>query len=136
MTWQPDSKTRLTIDALAQNTPSLSLSDPLPLAYLRSSYADRRDYAGDEGKFKQRQWMLGYSFEHEFDSGWGFNQKRATLTWIPISAASIQPGQGARSINSIALLTPRMKTSELQHRQPGHQNGCAGGMETSSAGRV
>ncbi|MBF9190800.1 TonB-dependent receptor, partial [Enterobacter hormaechei] len=25
--------------------------------------------------FKQRQWMLGYSFEHEFDSGWGFNQK-------------------------------------------------------------
>lgn len=35
-----------------------------------------RDYAGDEWSgFKQRQWMLGYSFEHEFDSGWGFNQK-------------------------------------------------------------
>ena len=76
VTWQPDSKTRLTLDALAQNTPSLSPSNPLPLSYLRSKYADRRDYAGDEWSgFKQRQWMLGYSFEHEFDSGWGFNQK-------------------------------------------------------------
>lgn len=76
VTWQPDSKTRLTIDALAQNTPSLTPSDPMPLSYLRSKYADRRDYAGDEWSgFKQRQWMLGYSFEHEFDSGWGFNQK-------------------------------------------------------------
>jgi len=74
--WQPDDKTRLTIDALAQNTPSLTPSDPMPLSYLRSKYADRRDYAGDEWSgFKQRQWMLGYSFEHEFDSGWGFNQK-------------------------------------------------------------
>lgn len=76
MTWQPDDKTRLTIDALAQNTPSLTPSDPMPLSYLRSKYADRRDYAGDEWSgFKQRQWMLGYSFEHEFDSGWGFSQK-------------------------------------------------------------
>lgn len=76
VTWEPDSKTRLTVDALAQNSPSLSPSNPLPLAYLRSKYADRRDYAGDEWSgFKQRQWMLGYSFEHEFDSGWGFNQK-------------------------------------------------------------
>uniref|UniRef100_A0A8H9YRG4 TonB-dependent siderophore receptor n=1 Tax=Pseudomonas tritici TaxID=2745518 RepID=A0A8H9YRG4_9PSED len=76
VTWQPDSKTRLTLDALTQNTPSLSPSNPLPLSYLRSKYADRRDYAGDEWSgFKQRQWMLGYSFEHEFDSGWGFNQK-------------------------------------------------------------
>lgn len=76
VTWQPDSKTRLTIDALAQNTPSLTPSDPMPLSFLRSKYADRRDYAGDEWSgFKQRQWMLGYSFEHEFDSGWGFNQK-------------------------------------------------------------
>ncbi|CZY06401.1 TonB-dependent siderophore receptor [Enterobacter hormaechei] len=76
VTWQPDDKTRLTIDALAQNTPSLTPSDPMPLSYLRSKYADRRDYAGDEWSgFKQRQWMLGYSFEHEFDSGWGFNQK-------------------------------------------------------------
>lgn len=76
VTWQPDSKTRLTLDALAQNTPSLSPSNPLPLSYLRSKYAGRRDYAGDEWSgFKQRQWMLGYSFEHEFDSGWGFNQK-------------------------------------------------------------
>ncbi|WP_449545310.1 TonB-dependent siderophore receptor [Lelliottia amnigena] len=76
VTWQPDSKTRLTLDALAQNTPSLSPSNPLPLSYLRSKYADRREYAGDEWSgFKQRQWMLGYSFEHEFDSGWGFNQK-------------------------------------------------------------
>ncbi|MEQ0876632.1 TonB-dependent siderophore receptor [Enterobacter vonholyi] len=74
--WQPDSKTRLTLDALAQNTPSLTPSNPLPLAYLRSKYAGKRDYAGDEWSgFKQRQWMLGYSFEHEFDSGWGFNQK-------------------------------------------------------------
>lgn len=76
VTWQPDDKTRLTIDALAQNTPSLTPSDPMQLSYLRSKYADRRDYAGDEWSgFKQRQWMLGYSFEHEFDSGWGFNQK-------------------------------------------------------------
>lgn len=76
MTRQPDDKTRLTIDALAQNTPSLTPSDPMPLSYLRSKYADRRDYAGDEWSgFKQRQWMLGYSFEHEFDSGWGFSQK-------------------------------------------------------------
>ncbi|MCU2452535.1 TonB-dependent siderophore receptor [Enterobacter hormaechei subsp. hoffmannii] len=76
VTWQPDDKTRLTIDALAQNTPSLTPSDPMPLSYLRSKYADRRDYAGDEWSgFKQRQWTLGYSFEHEFDSGWGFNQK-------------------------------------------------------------
>ena len=76
VTWHPDDKTRLTIDALAQNTPSLTPSDPMPLSYLRSKYADRRDYAGDEWSgFKQRQWMLGYSFEHEFDSGWGFNQK-------------------------------------------------------------
>ncbi|MEG5901341.1 TonB-dependent siderophore receptor [Enterobacter bugandensis] len=76
VTWQPDSKTRLTLDALAQNSPSLTPSNPLPLAYLRSKYADRRDYAGDEWSgFKQRQWMLGYSFEHEFDSGWGFKQK-------------------------------------------------------------
>ena len=29
MTWQPDDKTRLTIDALAQNTPSLTPSDPI-----------------------------------------------------------------------------------------------------------
>lgn len=76
VTWQPDARTRLTIDALAQNSPSLSPSNPLPLAYLRSGYADRRDYAGDEWSgFKQRQWMLGYSLEHEFDNGWGFNQK-------------------------------------------------------------
>ncbi|WP_061709410.1 TonB-dependent siderophore receptor [Pseudenterobacter timonensis] len=76
VTWQPDARTRLTIDALAQNSPSLSPSNPLPLAYLRSGYADRRDYAGDEWSgFKQRQWMLGYSLEHEFENGWGFNQK-------------------------------------------------------------
>ncbi|EMQ9923752.1 MULTISPECIES: TonB-dependent siderophore receptor [Enterobacter cloacae complex] len=76
VTWQPDDKTRLSIDALAQNTPRLTPSDPMPLSYLRSKYADRRDYAGDEWSgFKQRQWMLGYSFEHEFDSGWGFSQK-------------------------------------------------------------
>ncbi|WP_297120503.1 TonB-dependent siderophore receptor [uncultured Enterobacter sp.] len=76
VTWQPDGKTRLTVDALAQNTPSLSPSNPLPLSYLRSQYADRRAFAGDEWSgFKQRQWMLGYSFEHEFDSGWGFSQK-------------------------------------------------------------
>lgn len=76
VTWQPDSKTRLTLDALAQNSPSLTPSNPLPFAYLRSKYAGNRDYAGDEWNgFKQRQWMLGYSFEHAFDSGWGFNQK-------------------------------------------------------------
>ena len=76
VTWQPSDKTWLTIDALAQNTPSLTPSNPLPLSYLRSSYADKRDYAGDKWSgFKQRQWMVGYSFEHEFDSGWGIAQK-------------------------------------------------------------
>lgn len=76
VTWQPDSKTRLIVDALAQNSPGLTPSNPLPLSYLRSKYAGKRDYAGDEWSgFKQRQWMLGYSFEHAFDSGWGFNQK-------------------------------------------------------------
>ena len=76
VTWQPDSKTRLTVDALAQNSPGLTPSNPLPLSYLRSKYAGKRDYGGDEWSgFKQRQWMLGYSFEHAFDSGWGFNQK-------------------------------------------------------------
>lgn len=76
VTWQPDAKTRLTLDALAQNTPSLTPSNPLPLSYLRSSYANKRDYAGDDWNgFKQRQWMVGYSFEHEFDSGWGIAQK-------------------------------------------------------------
>ncbi len=76
VTWQPGAKTRLTLDALAQNTPSLAPSNPLPLSYLRSSYANKRDYAGDDWNgFKQRQWMVGYSFEHEFDSGWGIAQK-------------------------------------------------------------
>lgn len=76
VTWQPGAKTRLTLDALAQNTPSLTPSNPLPLSYLRSSYANKRDYAGDDWNgFKQRQWMVGYSFEHEFDSGWGIAQK-------------------------------------------------------------
>lgn len=76
VTWQPDNKTRLTIDALAQNTPSLTPSNPLPLSYLRSSYAGRRDFAGDKWSgFEQRQWMVGYSFEHAFDSGWGIAQK-------------------------------------------------------------
>lgn len=76
VTWQPDNKTRLTFDALAQNTPSLTPSNPLPLSYLRSSYAGRRDFAGDKWSgFEQRQWMVGYSFEHEFDSGWGIAQK-------------------------------------------------------------
>ena len=76
VTWQPSDRTRLTIDALAQNTPSLTPSNPLPLSYLRSTYADKRDYAGDKwNKFTQRQWMVGYSFEHEFDSGWGIAQK-------------------------------------------------------------
>ena len=76
VTWQPSDKTRLTLDALAQNTPSLTPSNPLPLSYLRSQYADKRAFAGDDWSgFKQRQWMIGYSFEHEFDSGWGIAQK-------------------------------------------------------------
>lgn len=76
VTWQPSEQTRLTLDALAQNTPSLTPSTPLPVSYLRSSYANKRDYAGDDWNgFKQRQWMVGYSFEHQFDSGWGIAQK-------------------------------------------------------------
>ncbi|MBW8246248.1 TonB-dependent siderophore receptor [Enterobacter mori] len=108
VTWQPDSKTRLTIDALAQNTPSLSPSDPLPIAYLRSSYADRRDYAGDEWSgFKQRQWMLGYSFEHEFDSGWGFNQKARyfDVDTHQRSVYSTGPGSEVYQLNRFAYTT-------------------------------
>ncbi|HAT8012716.1 TonB-dependent siderophore receptor [Citrobacter rodentium NBRC 105723 = DSM 16636] len=76
VSWQPDGKTRLTLDALAQNTPSLTPSNPLPIAWLRSGYAGRRDYAGDKWSgFSQRQWMVGYHFEHAFDSGWAFSQQ-------------------------------------------------------------
>lgn len=76
VTWQPSDKTRLTLDAQYQDIPSLTPSNPLPIAYLRSGHASRRDYSGDNWSgFKQRQWSVGYSFEHEFDSGWGFAQK-------------------------------------------------------------
>ncbi|PWW11726.1 TonB-dependent siderophore receptor [Mangrovibacter plantisponsor] len=75
-TWQPSDQTRLTIQALYQNQPSLTPSNPLPLAYLRSGYASRRDFAGDHWNgFKQREGMLGYTFEHQFDNGWGVVQK-------------------------------------------------------------
>ncbi|MBJ6567534.1 TonB-dependent siderophore receptor [Enterobacter hormaechei] len=108
VTWQPDDKTRLTIDALAQNTPSLTPSDPMPLSYLRSKYADRRDYAGDEWSgFKQRQWMLGYSFEHEFDSGWGFNQKARyfDVDTHQRSAYSTGTGREVYQLNRFAYTT-------------------------------
>ncbi|MFS2224639.1 TonB-dependent siderophore receptor [Pantoea sp. B65] len=76
VSWQPSTQTRLTLDAIYQNQPSLTPSNPFPLAYLRSGYASSRDYAGDRWNgFKQRQTMLGYSFEHQFDSGWGIVQK-------------------------------------------------------------
>ena len=108
VTWQPDNKTRLTLDALAQNSPSLTPSNPLPLAWLRSKYAGKRDYAGDEWSgFKQRQWMLGYSFEHEFDSGWGFNQK-ARYFDIDTHQRSIYatgPGSEVNQLNRFAYTT-------------------------------
>lgn len=76
VTWQPSEQTRLTLEALYQDQPSLTPSNPLPLAYLRSGNVSRRAYAGDNWNgFKQRQGMLGYSFEHQFDSGWGIVQK-------------------------------------------------------------
>ncbi|MBJ3817036.1 TonB-dependent siderophore receptor [Shimwellia pseudoproteus] len=76
LTWQPSDKTRLTLDAIYQDMPNLTPSDPLPISYIRSNYQSRRDYAGDHWSgFKQRQWMVGYSFEHQFDSGWGMVQK-------------------------------------------------------------
>ncbi|WP_029684945.1 TonB-dependent siderophore receptor [Tatumella saanichensis] len=79
--WQPDDQTRLTLDALYQNQPSLTPSSPLPLAYLRSGYTSRRAYAGDHWNgFRQRQGMLGYSFEHQFDNGWGVIQKARYFT--------------------------------------------------------
>lgn len=108
VTWQPDDKTRLTIDALAQNTPSLTPSDPMPLSYLRSKYADRRDYAGDEWSgFKQRQWMMGYSFEHEFDSGWGFNQKARYFDVDTHQRSSYSTGTGSEvyQLNRFAYTT-------------------------------
>ena len=83
VTWQPDSKTRLTIDALAQNT-------------------------GDEWSgFKQRQWMLGYSFEHEFDSGWGFNQKARyfDVDTHQRSVYSTGPGSEVYQLNRFAYTT-------------------------------
>ncbi|MCU5774352.1 TonB-dependent siderophore receptor [Erwiniaceae bacterium BAC15a-03b] len=81
VTWQPSEQTRLTLDAIYQNQPSLTPSNPLPLAYLRSGYASRRDYAGDSWNgFQQRQTLLGYSFEHQFDSGWGVVQKARYAT--------------------------------------------------------
>ena len=108
VTWQPDDKTRLTIDALAQNTPSLTPSDPMPLSYLRSKYADRRDYAGDEWSgFKQRQWMLGYSFEHEFDSGWGFSQKARNFDVDTHQRSAYSTGTGSEvyQLNRFAYTT-------------------------------
>lgn len=76
LTWQPSDQTRLTIDGQYQDIPSLTPSNPYPIAYLRSGHASRRDYSGDNWSgFKQRQWSIGYSFEHQFDSGWGFAQK-------------------------------------------------------------
>ena len=108
VTWQPDSQTRLTLDALAQNSPSLTPSNPLPLSYLRSQYADRRDYAGDEWSgFKQRQWMLGYSFEHQFDNGWGFNQKARyfDVDTHQRSVYSTGPGSENYQLNRFAYTT-------------------------------
>lgn len=81
VSWQPDSDTRLTLDALYENQPGLTPSNPLPLAYLRSGYASRRSYAGDRWNgFKQRQGMIGYSFEHQFNSGWGVVQRARYFT--------------------------------------------------------
>lgn len=76
VTWQPSDQTRLTLEALWQNQPSLTPSNPLPLAYLRSGNAGSRAFGGDRWNgFKQREGMLGYTFEHQFDSGWGIVQK-------------------------------------------------------------
>lgn len=76
LTWQPSDKTRLTLDAQYQDIPSLTPSDTMPLAALKALDSSHRTYAGDRWSgFKQRQWMLGYSFEHEFDNGWGIAQK-------------------------------------------------------------
>lgn len=108
VTWQPDSKTRLTLDALAQNTPSLSPSNPLPLSYLRSKYAGRRDYAGDEWNgFKQRQWMLSYRFEHAFDNGWGVSQKTRyfDVDTHQRSAYPTGPGSDVYDLNRFAYTT-------------------------------
>ncbi len=81
VTWQPSDKTRLTLDALYQDQPSLTPSNPLPLNYLRSGSASRRSFAGDNWNgFKQRQGMFGYSFEHQFDNGWGVVQKARYVT--------------------------------------------------------
>ena len=76
LTWQPSDKTRLTFDAQYQDIPSLTPSDTMPLAALKALDSSHRAYAGDRWSgFKQRQWMLGYSFEHEFDNGWAVAQK-------------------------------------------------------------
>ncbi|WP_230492735.1 hypothetical protein [Martelella alba] len=76
MTWQPSSRTRLTLEALYQDQPRLTPSNPLPLAYPRSGYASARDYAGHHWNgFKQREGMAGYNIEHNFANGWGIVQK-------------------------------------------------------------
>lgn len=81
VTWQPSEQTRLTLDALYQDQPSLTPSNPFPIAYLRSGYASKRSFAGDHySGFKQRQGMFGYSFEHQFDNGWGVVQKARYVT--------------------------------------------------------
>ena len=132
---QPDDKTRLTIDALAQNTPSLTPSDPMPLSYLRSKYADRRDYAGDEWSgFKQRQWMLGYSFEHEFDSGWGFNQKARYFDVDTHQRSAYSTGRAARSTSLTASPIPRMKICRASILITVSPEPSRWGLETSSAG--
>jgi iron complex outermembrane receptor protein len=111
VTWQPDSNTRLTIDALAQNTPSLSPSNPLPLAYLRSEYAGRRDYAGDEWSgFKQRQWMLDTTSNMRLTVAGASARKCVISMWIRISAAPIPPDREVKCMSLTASPIPRMKT--------------------------
>lgn len=51
--------------------------------------------------------MLGYSFEHEFDSGWGFNQK-ARYFDIDTHQRSIYatgPGSEVNQLNRFAYTT-------------------------------
>lgn len=132
VSWRPDDQTRLTLDALYQNQPSLTPSSPLPLAYLRSGYASRRAYAGDRWNgFRQREGMLGYRFEHQFDSGWGVVQKAryfsvdthqqsiyATGTGssdTQLSRFGYTTDEGLKSINIDNQLTRTVRQGDWQH---------------------
>jgi iron complex outermembrane receptor protein len=110
VTWQPDSKTRLTLDALAQNSPSLTPSNPLrclicarnmPIAVITP------EMNGVGLSSASGCWAI--ALNTSLTAAGALTRKRAILTSIPTSAASMRQERGVRFISSTALLTPPMK---------------------------